>query len=143
MNDYLYDYDDPYKLLAHYIVGFYRASDVVRILTDNSYIKNCVLKEVRQMDLGGHFIDCIIENILEDKDRMEYMHQLDKLSEYYYSKLDKERLRKEVRSLLDAIGIELDDHSTAGSVSSPSKTFRKYLLFYSFFVCINEVVRSV
>ena len=118
MNDYLYDYDDPYKLLAHYIVGFYRASDVVRILTDNSYIKNCVLKEVRQMDLGGHFIDCIIENILEDKDRMEYMHQLDKLSEYYYSKLDKERLRKEVRSLLDAIGIELDDHSAAGSVSS-------------------------
>ena len=108
MNDYLYDYDDPYKLLAHYIVGFYRASDVVRILTDNSYIKNCVLKEVRQMDLGGHFIDCIIENILE----------LDKLSEYYYSKLDKERLRKEVRSLLDTIGIELDDHSTAGNVSS-------------------------
>lgn len=118
MNDYLYDYDDPYKLLAHYIVGFYRASDVIRILTDNSYIKNCVLKEVRQMDLGGHFIDCIIENILEDKDRMEYMHQLDKLSEYYYSKLNKERLRKEIRSFLETMGIELDDYSTDGNVSS-------------------------
>lgn len=116
--DYLYEYDDPYKLLAHHIVGFYRASDVIRVLTDNSYLKNCIIKEVRQMDMCGHFIDCIIENILEDKSRMEYMHQLDKLSSYYYSKLDKERLRKEIRSLLDTMGIEWEDYSTAGNVSS-------------------------
>lgn len=118
MNEYLYDYDDPYKILAHYIVGFYRASDVIRILTDNSYVKNCILKEVRQFDLGGHFVDCIIEHILEDKDRMEYMHQLDKLSDYYYSRLDKERLRKEIQSLLTSMGIEWENYSTDGNVSS-------------------------
>ena len=116
---YLYDYDDPYKLLAYYVVGTYRPSDVIRILTDNSYIKNCVLKETRLQDIGGNFIDCIIENILDDKSRMEYMHQLDSLGLYYYSKLDKPRLRDEIKKILGDAGIEiLDDYSAGGSVSS-------------------------
>lgn len=115
---YLYSFDDPYKILAYHIVGSYRPADVVRMLSDNSYVKNCILKEVRQLDLGGHFIDCIIENILEDKYRMQYMHQLDSLANYYYSKLDKERLRNEIRAILDYAGIEMEDYSTAGKVSS-------------------------
>lgn len=115
---YLFSFDDPYKILAHHIVSAYRPADVIRILTDNSYIKNCVLKEVRQMDLGGHFVDCIIESLLEDKFRMEYMHKLDELSSYYYSKLDRERLRKEIRDILEYAGIDFEDYSAAGSVSS-------------------------
>lgn len=107
MNTYLYDYDDPYRLLAYHIVGTYRPADVIRVLTDNSYLKNLISKEVRQQDLGGHFVDCIIENILEDKDRMEYMHALDKLSEYYYSRLDKERLRDEVLAVLNNAGVTI------------------------------------
>lgn len=107
MNKYLYDFDNPYRILAYYIVGNYRPSDVMRILADNSYIKNLVLKEVRQQDLGGHFIDCIIENILEDKDRMDYMHALDRLSDYYYSRLDKERLREEILAVLNNAGVQL------------------------------------
>ena len=118
MSRYLWDFDNPYKVLAYYIIGNYRPADVVRILTENSYIRNCIQKEVRQLDLGGHYIDCIIENILEDKSRMEYMHALDRLSDYYYSRLDKERLRKEIRAVLDSAGIEMDDYSTAGNVSS-------------------------
>lgn len=107
MNKYLYDYDDPYKLLAHHIVGFYRPADVLRMLTDNSYIKNRIIKETRDLDLGGHYIDCIIEGILEDKDRMEYMQELDKLASYYYSKLDKERLRDEILAVLNDAGVSL------------------------------------
>lgn len=119
MKKYLYDFDNPYKILAHHIVGSYRPSDVVRVLTDNSYIKNCVLKETRLQDMGGRFIDCIIEDLLEQKSRMEYMHQLDSLGLYYYSKLDKNRLRDEIRKVLDDAGIELpEDYSTGGSVSS-------------------------
>lgn len=105
--EYLYDYDDPYKLLAHHIVGFYRPADVIRILTDNSYIKNRIMKEVRDLDLGGAYIDCIIEGILEDKDRMEYMHKLDELASYYYSKLDRERLRDEILAVLNEAGVSL------------------------------------
>lgn len=121
MKKYLYDFDNPYKILAHHIVGSYRPSDVIRILTDNSYIKNCVLKETRLQDMGGRFIDCIIEDLLEQKSRMEYMHQLDSLGLYYYSKLDKNRLRSEIKNVLDDAGIELpEDYSTGGSVSSAS-----------------------
>lgn len=105
---YFYEIDDPYKILAHHIVGFYRPADVIRVLTDNSYLKNLVLKDVRMMDLGGPFVDCIIENILEDKDRMEYMHELDKLGTYYYSRLDKERLRDEILTVLNEAGIGLE-----------------------------------
>lgn len=105
MSNYLYEYDDPYKLLAHHIVGNYRPVDVLRSLTDNSYIKNLIIKEVRDQDLGGHFIDCIIENILEEKDRMEYMHKLDELASYYYSRLDKERLRDEILTVLNKAGV--------------------------------------
>ncbi len=68
--------------------------------------------------MGGHFIDCIIEHILEDKDRMEYMHQLDTLAGYYYSRLDKDRLRDEILSYLNTIGLTFDDYPTAGSDSS-------------------------
>lgn len=102
---YLYAYDNPYKILAHHIVGTYRPADVMRCMTDNSYLKTLIIKEVRQQDLGGHFIDCIIESVLEDKDRMEYMHKLDELANYYYSKLDKERLREEILAVLNAAGL--------------------------------------
>ena len=50
---------------------------------------------------------CIIENILDDKDRMEYMRKLDELAVYYYSKLDKGRLRDEILAVLNKAGIEL------------------------------------
>lgn len=104
---YLYEYDDPYALLAHHIVGTYRPADVLRCLTDNSYLKTLIIKEVRQQDLGGHFIDCIIEDILEEKDRMDYMHKLDNLSAYYYSRLDKGRLRDEILAVLNEAGIRV------------------------------------
>lgn len=102
---YLYAYDDPYKILAHHIVGTYRPADVLRCLTDNSYLKNLIIKEVRQQDLGGPFVDCIIESVLEEKDRMEYMHELDKLALWYYSRLDKGRLRDELLTVLNGAGV--------------------------------------
>lgn len=107
MSRYLYDYDNPYTLLAHHIVGVYRPADVLRCLTDNSYLKTLVIKEVRQQDFCGHFLDCIIESILEEKERMEYMGKLDELALYYYSKLDKGRLRAEILVALSDAGIEV------------------------------------
>ena len=115
---YLYDYDNNYKILAHYIVGTYRPVDVLRCLTDDEYLKTLIIKEVRNQDMGGHFVDCIIEHILEEKDRMEYMHQLDKLAGYYYSRLDKGRLRDDILDYLNTIGLTFDDYETAGSDSS-------------------------
>lgn len=120
MDSYRFDYDDPYRILAHYIVGYYRPADVLRILTENAYIRTLIQKEVREMDFRGAYIDCIIEDLLSNKKRMDYMYNLDKLSYYYYKNLDIERLRKEIRAILDKAGIDLSDYSTGGKVSSAS-----------------------
>lgn len=114
MSSYMYDFDDPYKILAHYVVGFCRPADVLRVLTENSYIFTLIQKEVRGLDIGGNFLDCIIEDILADKKRMEYMGHLDALAKYYFDRLDKERLRDEIRSTLSEMKIELP-YSTGGN----------------------------
>lgn len=106
---YMWEYDDPYRILAHAVIGFFRPADVIRMLSDNEYLLNCVTKEIRQQDLRGAFVDCIIEDILAHKKRMELMHALDTLSQYLYDNLDKERLRTEIRSALSEIGVELVD----------------------------------
>ena len=107
MESYLYSFDDPYKILAHYIVGFYRPADVLRCMTDNAFLATLVQKEVRDLDICGHFLDCIIEDILAKKNRMEMMENLDVLSKYFYSKLDRVRLRKEIQSALAELGVIL------------------------------------
>lgn len=117
MSDYLYEYDNPYKILAHHIVGFYRPEDVIRTLTDNIYIATIIKREVRDIDIGGPFLDCVIEDILAKKKRMEYMGHLDALSKYYYTMLDKARLREEIKNALIESGIEID-YSTGGNDSS-------------------------
>lgn len=105
--DYRFSYDDPYSVLAHVILSYYRPSDVVRMLSDNEYLLNCVVKEVRQQDFGGIFLDCIIEDILAHKKRMEWMHQCDQLAKYLYQNLDKKRLREQLVGALSEIGIEV------------------------------------
>ena len=106
---YYMEVDDPYKVLAHSLIGTYRPADVLRMLTDSAYLLNCVIKEIRQQDLRGQFVDCIIEDVLAHKKRMELMHALDELASYLYKNLDKERLRREIRGALSEIGIELVD----------------------------------
>lgn len=107
--DYRFEMDDPYKILAHLIVGYYRPADVLRILEDDEYLATLVQKETRLADIGGWFLDCIIEDVLSQKKRMEYMHELDKLAQYYFNSLNKSRLRKEIRLALGEAGIFLVD----------------------------------
>lgn len=104
---YRLEYDNPYTILAHAIIGLYRPADVLRMLTDNEYLLNCVRKEARALDIRGIFLDCIVEDILAHKKRMELMHSLDALAEYLFSNLDKKRLRDEIRKALSSIGIEV------------------------------------
>lgn len=108
MVQYTFACDDPYRLLATHIIAYYRPADVIRMLEDDDYIRTQLVKETRGQDMQGSFTDCIIEDILANKDRMEYMSHLDKLAEYYFSKLDKERLRREIRTALAQCGILVD-----------------------------------
>lgn len=109
MNSYMYSYDDPYTILANLIIGYYRPSDVLRLMTDDDFLLSIVQKETRQLDIGGWFLDCIVEDILAKKKRMEMMRELDKLAQFFFSNLDKERLRSEIRKYLHEAGITLID----------------------------------
>lgn len=93
---YRYPYDDPYILMAHSVLTVYPIADVKRMLTDDDFVRRLVLKETRLQDFSGVFIDGIVQSILDDKHRMEFMHELDKLSDYFWKNLDIERLRSEI-----------------------------------------------
>lgn len=99
------EYDDPYIMLAHKIISMHNRAEIERILTDNEFVFKLILKETRLQDFSGAFLDCIIEDILNNKRRMEMCHQLDQLSKYFYEKLDIKRLRKEVRFYAEKYGI--------------------------------------
>lgn len=106
---YRFKYDDPYQILAQKLIGYSDPCDIVRIMFDDAYILNILVKETRSQDMCGTFTDCIIESILENKERMKYMAELDKLAKFYYTKLDKERLREEIKQILKEAGIDLSD----------------------------------
>lgn len=91
-----YEYDDPYTFLTWHLLYACTDAELDRILKDNDYIKKLIRKEVRDYDLRGPFTDAVVETILLDKKRMELMKELDKLSKYYYDKLDIERLRNKI-----------------------------------------------
>lgn len=91
-----HEYDDPYSFLACYLISAYADNDIRRILSEDEYIRKLIIKEIRDHDFSGPFSDAIIETILVDKKRMEYMKQLDSLSNYFFSKLDIGRLRDKI-----------------------------------------------
>lgn len=112
------DCDDPYRILASTIIGMYRPADVARMLGDDKFILSQVIREVREQDMGGIFLDCVITSVLSEKKRMDYMKALDNLAEYYYSKLDLSRLRKEIKEALDECGIDVEYYSATGNILS-------------------------
>ena len=86
-------YDDQYIMLAHHLLSVFNPAEIRRMLVDDDFIYRLIIKETRHQDFSGAFLDCIVQSILDDKRRMEMCHELDKLSEYFFSQLDLERLR--------------------------------------------------
>lgn len=91
--------DDPYIVLAYNLISISSQRTIERLLTDKEYILTLIIKEVRILDMPGMFLDAITQSILEDKERMELMHELDKLARFFFSKLDIERLRNEISKI--------------------------------------------
>lgn len=94
--NYRFDYDDPYILMAHGVLTTHTPADVKRMLTDDDFVRRSVLKETRLQDFSGVFVDGIVQSILDDKKRMEFMHELDRLADYFWKNLDLKRLRVEI-----------------------------------------------
>lgn len=89
-------YDDPYVLLAHHLIADLTPRELERCLTDSDFIRRMIIKELRGLDFRGPFCDTIIEDILAKKLRMEMCRELDKFSNYLFSRLDLPRLRGEI-----------------------------------------------
>ena len=98
-------YDDPYVLLAYRIVAYNIVPEICRVLVDDEYVKKIILKETRGQDFIGPFLDVIIQGILDDKRRMELMHKLDDLGEYFWDNFDLARLRREIITCCGQCGI--------------------------------------
>lgn len=101
-------YDDPYKVLAWHLVSVLSVRSLKRVLTNNLFIKSMVLNEANQLDISGPFLDCIDEEIAHKEHLRSKNKQLKSLGEYYFSELDLERLRVEVRAYAEEMGVVLD-----------------------------------
>lgn len=91
-----YEYDDPYNFLAIHLISISTNAEIQRLLVDDDYIYRMIIKEVRGQDFNGPFLDAIITDLLEGKERMEMCRELDKLAKYFFTKLDLERLRNKI-----------------------------------------------
>lgn len=100
-------YDDPYRVLAAHLVSLYSAQTLKRILTNSSFVKAIVVKEARQMDIGGAFLDCIDQEIISNDRLRQKNARLKKLGEFYYEQLDLPRLRTEIRNFANELGVDL------------------------------------
>ena len=101
-------YDDPYRVLAAHLVSLYTPRTLQRVLTNSSFVKAVVVKEARQLDLGGIFLDCIDQEIIDNDKLRQKNARLKTLGEFYYSQLDLPRLRSEIRKFADELGVKLD-----------------------------------
>ena len=101
-------YDDPYRVLATHLVSLYSPRTLQRILSSSSFVKAVVVKEARQLDIGGIFLDCIDQEIIDNDKLRQKNARLKTLGEFYYSQLDLPRLRSEIRKFADELGVGLD-----------------------------------
>lgn len=102
------EYDDPYRVLAAYIMSYFSAIAVKRVLTSSSFVKSLVINEAKTIDVSGSFIDCIDQEIISNDKIRGKNARLKELGEFYFSELDIERLRKEIRRFAEELGVSLD-----------------------------------
>lgn len=91
-----YEYDDPYILLAHYVLARYSRAEVERFLTDDTFVYKQIVKEMRNQDFMGAYLDAIISDMLENKKRMKMYKALDELSMFFFKNLDLKDLRDKI-----------------------------------------------
>ena len=100
-------YDDPYRVLAAYVVSNYSPRMVKKMLSSSSYIKSIILQEAKQMDISGAFLDCIDQEVLANDHLRKKNAYLKKLGEFYFSELNVLRLRIEIKRFAEELNVKL------------------------------------
>lgn len=108
MKEYKNEYDNPYRILASGIAIKYNINLVKRMLIDKDYIRQIIQAEVRDgIDIPGMFADCIITELISEKQKVLYRNALNELGLFFYEQLDIPRLRSEIRRFYEEFGIDI------------------------------------
>lgn len=99
------DTDDPYRRLAFSIVCRNDIPTIRRYLTDYKFVRRVVIRETKEIDLSGPFLDCLAVELGRETTRGEMLRQLGVLGGYFYRKLDLVRLRDNIRRVCEELGI--------------------------------------
>lgn len=89
------DYDDPYLMLAYYIVSHHSIVEIRRALTDNDWLKSQVQKDCMLLDLAGPYLDTIVQE-LDEHNRLWLRARLKELGAAMFTQLDVKRLRANI-----------------------------------------------
>lgn len=90
--------DDPYKILANNLVAECSDKELKKILHDTKTIRRKITKEVNGADFYGNFIDCISVSLIKTGKYRQVYKTLGDTSNFFYSYLDVDRLRREIRN---------------------------------------------
>lgn len=108
MKEYKNSYDDPYRILASGIVVSYNIHLVQRMLVDKDYIRQVVQAEVRDnIDIPGIFTDCVITELISEKQKVLYRDALNRLGLFFFEQLDISRLRNEIRKFCKEFELDI------------------------------------
>lgn len=92
-------YDDPYLMLAYYIVSHYPIKTIRQAIYDDDWIKARVQEDCMNLDLCGPFLDTIMQYIDEHK-RLWLRRQLKQLGAELFTQLDIKLLRKRILQII-------------------------------------------
>lgn len=92
-------YDDPYLMLALYIVTHYSKTYIKRAIEDDQWLRDRVCEDCMGLDLAGPFLDTIMEDIDSHK-RLWLRARLRELGEELFTQLDVKRLRKRILQIV-------------------------------------------
>jgi hypothetical protein len=106
--EYKKTYDDPYRVLATYLVSVCTPRALSRVMNETAFIKALVLKEARQLEMSGCFLDCIDQEIISNGLLRKKNYHMKKLGEFYFSELDVPRLRREITKFADELNIIIE-----------------------------------
>lgn len=102
------DYDDPYRLLAAHIVSVFSVALIKRILTNDAFVRSLIIQEAKLMDIAGAFLDCVDQEIIANDMIRKKNVYLKQLGDFYFSMLDLDRLRTEIRRFSEELGVSFD-----------------------------------
>ena len=77
-------------------------------MNEPAFIKALVVKEAKQLDMSGCFLDCIDQEIIAKGLLRKKNYHMKKLGEFYFSELDIPRLRREVVKFAEELGITIE-----------------------------------